>query len=142
MSATTLKIKKLTQTCIAPKRQSEGSAGYDLYSDGRYVIAPESSFLIDTGISLELPQGTYGRIAPRSSLASEFTSIGAGVIDTDYRGQVKVLFFNHSKGHVVIAHGNRIAQLILEKIITPEVEVVEDLSETTRGELGFGSTGK
>lgn len=142
MSATTLKIKKLSTTCTAPKRQTKGSVGYDLYCDGRFVVAPESSHLIGTGISIELPRGTYGRIAPRSSMALQFTSIGAGVIDPDYRGELKILFFNHSKNYVVLSHGLRVAQLIVEKVATPDIEIVEYISETARGEMGFGSTGK
>lgn len=138
----TIKIRKLSQTCIVPKRQTPGSAGYDLYSDERAVIGPNTSYVIQTGISMQLPKGTYGRVAPRSSMASKFTSIGAGVVDSDYRGEVKVLFFNHSSEYIVIKHGERIAQLIVEKIATPEIEIVEELDDTDRGEGGFGSTGK
>jgi deoxyuridine 5'-triphosphate nucleotidohydrolase len=86
--------------------------------------------------------GVYGRIAPRSGLASKFfIDVGAGVIDADYRGNVGVVLFNHSSVEFAISIGDRIAQLILEKIEVPEIECVERLTETNRGAGGFGSTG-
>lgn len=85
---------------------------------------------------------TDGRIAPRSGLAAKhFIDTGAGVIDADYRGQVKVLLFNHSDGDFQVAEGDRVAQLILERIYTPEVLEVDELEESVRGAGGFGSTG-
>lgn len=83
-----------------------------------------------------------GRIAPRSGLASKhFIDTGAGVIDSDYRGQVKVLLFNHSDSDFQVKEGDRVAQLIIERIYTPEIVVVEELEESVRGAAGFGSTG-
>lgn len=83
-----------------------------------------------------------GRIAPRSGLASKnFIDTGAGVIDADYRGQVKVLLFNHAETDFEVNEGDRVAQLIIERIYTPEIQVVEELEESVRGEGGFGSTG-
>lgn len=83
-----------------------------------------------------------GRIAPRSGLASKhFIDTGAGVIDADYRGQVKVLLFNHADADYEVKEGDRIAQLVLERIVTPEVEEVKELEESVRGAGGFGSTG-
>lgn len=83
-----------------------------------------------------------GRVAPRSGLASKnFIDTGAGVIDADYRGQVKVLLFNHAETDYEVKEGDRIAQLVLERIYTPEVAEVEDLEESARGAGGFGSTG-
>lgn len=88
------------------------------------------------------PEGTYGRIAPRSGLASKhFIDTGAGVIDADYRGEVKVLLFNHSDVDYEVKKGDRVAQLVLERIYTPEVMEVENLEESVRGAGGFGSTG-
>jgi dUTP pyrophosphatase len=90
----------------------------------------------------QCPTCTDGRIAPRSGLASKhFIDTGAGVIDADYRGQVKVLLFNHNESDFEIKEGDRIAQLVLERIYTPEVVVVEELEESVRGAGGFGSTG-
>lgn len=89
-----------------------------------------------------MPPGTYGRIAPRSGLASKhFLDTGAGVIDADYRGEVKVLMFNFSEVDYDVKQGERVAQLVLERIVTPEVLVVEKLEESVRGAGGFGSTG-
>lgn len=88
------------------------------------------------------PEGTYGRIAPRSGLASKhFIDTGAGVIDADYRGEVKVLLFNHAEVDFQVKPGDRVAQLVLERIYTPEVIEVSDLAESVRGAGGFGSTG-
>lgn len=85
---------------------------------------------------------TDGRIAPRSGLAAKnFIDVGAGVIDADYRGQVKVLLFNHSDADFVVKEGDRVAQLVLERIYTPEVVEVQELEESVRGAGGFGSTG-
>jgi dUTP pyrophosphatase len=89
-----------------------------------------------------LPEGIDGRIAPRSGLAAKhFIDTGAGVIDADYRGQVKVLLFNHADVDFQVKEGDRIAQLVLERIYTPEVQEVPELEESVRGAGGFGSTG-
>ena len=98
---------------------------------------------IDTQISIATPPGTYGRIAPRSGLAAKnMIATGAGVIDADYRGIVFVLLFNHSDKDLEVKKGDRVAQLILEKITTPEVERVDNLDKTVRGSQGFGLTDK
>ena len=95
-----------------------------------------------TGISVAIPEGCYGRIAPRSGLAvKRFIDVGAGVIDADYRGEIGVVLFNHSDEDFVVKPGDRIAQLILEKIETPTVKEAEELPDTKRGTDGFGSTG-
>lgn len=95
-----------------------------------------------TDLSIAIPLGTYARVAPRSGLAwKNFIDVGAGVVDYDYRGNVGVILFNHGKEDFVIKRGDRVAQLILEKIATPDVVEVDDLDETDRGAGGFGSTG-
>ena len=100
---------------------------------------------IPTGISVELPHNTYGRVAPRSGLTwNKFLDVGAGVVDEDYRGEILVILFNFSKENVVIKNGDKIAQLIVERIMPTEPVVYEpdqELSETKRGGSGFGSTG-
>lgn len=97
---------------------------------------------IKTDISISFPHGLYARVAPRSGLAwKNSIDVGAGVIDVDYRGTVGVILFNHSDVEFKIAAGDRVAQLILEHIYTPEVVEVEDLDETERNAGGFGSTG-
>ena len=126
----------------APTRGSDEAAGYDLYSYESETVVPKQIKLIDTGISIRVPEGTYGRIAPRSSVSKKGILINAGVIDRDYRGPVKVMVHNLSNDNYVINKNDRIAQLILEQIKTPPVELVEELDDTVRGEGGFGSTGK
>ena len=99
--------------------------------------------LISTGLSIALPPHTYGRIAPRSGLASKnFIDVGAGVIDSDYRGELKVLLFNFNESNFEIQRGHRIAQIICEKIILPKVVETTVLDSTDRGSAGFGSTGQ
>ncbi|EON96937.1 putative deoxyuridine 5 -triphosphate nucleotidohydrolase protein [Phaeoacremonium minimum UCRPA7] len=137
-----LLIKKLSDKARAPTRGSAFAAGYDIYAAKETVIPARGKGLVDTDISMAVPAGTYGRIAPRSGLASKhFIDTGAGVIDADYRGQVKVLLFNHSDADFTIQEGDRIAQLVLERIYTPEVVEVAELEESVRGAGGFGSTG-
>lgn len=124
-----------------PTRGSDEAAGYDLYSYENQTITPNKIKLIDTGISIRVPSGTYGRIAPRSSVSKKGILVNAGVIDRDYRGPVKVMVHNLSNNDYVINKNDRIAQLILEQIKTPPVELVEELDDTERGDGGFGSTG-
>lgn len=138
-----LQIKKLTQDAILPSRGSALSAGLDLYSAEETWIPAVGKLLVKTGISIALPDGCYGRVAPRSGLAcNHFVDVGAGVIDQDYRGEVKVLLFNFNRVDYQVKKGDRIAQLICEKIYIPDILQVEDLSKTDRGSGGFGSTGK
>lgn len=136
-----LKIKLLTQDSKSPIRASEGAAGYDLYSAVKTVIAPRSRSLVDTGIAIAINKDTYARIAPRSGLAVKGIDVGAGVVDSDYRGAVKVLLINTTENEFKIDIGDRIAQLIITKIENPIIEIVDDLDATVRGGGGFGSTG-
>ncbi|KAJ6445848.1 putative THOC5 family protein [Purpureocillium lavendulum] len=138
-----LQVKKLSDKARLPTRGSAFAAGYDVYAARDTVVPARGKVLVDTDISIAVPAGTYGRIAPRSGLASKhFIDTGAGVIDADYRGQVKVLLFNHAEADYEIKEGDRIAQLVLERIVTPEVVEVQELEESVRGAGGFGSTGK
>jgi dUTP pyrophosphatase len=137
-----LLIKKLSDEATTPTRGSAFAAGYDLYASKDTTVPAHGKVLVSTDISIACPEGTYGRIAPRSGLASKhFIDTGAGVIDSDYRGEVKVLLFNHASDDFPIKHGDRIAQLVLERIYTPEIMEVTDLEESVRGAGGFGSTG-
>ncbi|KAK4447682.1 dUTPase-like protein [Podospora aff. communis PSN243] len=137
-----LLIKKLSDKARLPTRGSAFAAGYDLYAARETIIPARGKALVDTDISMAVPAGTYGRIAPRSGLAAKnFIDTGAGVIDADYRGQVKVLLFNHSDTDFAVAEGDRVAQLVLERIYTPDVVEVQELEESVRGAGGFGSTG-
>ncbi|KAF9222051.1 dUTP diphosphatase [Gyrodon lividus] len=137
-----LLIKRLSDKATLPTRGSLLAAGYDLYSAEKKTIPARGKALVDTQLSIAVPAGTYGRVAPRSGLASKFMiDTGAGVIDADYRGVVFVLLFNLSDKDFEVQEGDRIAQLIIEKICTPEVLEVDNLNETLRGANGFGSTG-
>ncbi|KAJ4964846.1 hypothetical protein NE237_016695 [Protea cynaroides] len=137
-----LRVKKLSENAILPKRASPLSAGYDLSSATETKVPARGKALVPTGLSIAIPEETYARIAPRSGLAWKHSiDVGAGVIDADYRGSIGVILFNHSDVDFEVKPGDRIAQLIIEKIITPEVLEVEDLDSTVRGEGGFGSTG-
>ena len=138
-----LLIKKLMPEAIIPSRGSNGAAGYDLSSVVDIVVPGLGRVAVATGLAIRVPEGTYGRIAPRSGLAYKHgIDVLAGVIDEDYRGEVKVILYNTSERDYIIKKGDRIAQLILEKIVTPDVALVIDLEDTGRGVGGFGSTGR
>lgn len=137
-----LLIKRHSERAKIPTRGSALAAGYDLYSAEKKTVPAHGKALIDTQLSIMVPNGTYGRIAPRSGLASKYMiDTGAGVIDADYRGVVHILLYNLSDKDFEVEEGDRIAQLILERIYTPPVFEVEELDETVRGAGGFGSTG-
>lgn len=137
-----LKYIKVHPEAHAPVRASTKAAGYDLKSVSEVIVPARGKALVDTGIKIQLPEGCYGRIAPRSGLAvNNFIDVGAGVIDEDYRGVIQVVLFNHSFRDFTVTAGDRIAQLICQKIYYPDLEEVNELSETERGEERFGSTG-
>ncbi|CAH7687045.1 dUTP diphosphatase [Phakopsora pachyrhizi] len=141
-SIETLRVKRLSPDAKVPTRGSKLSAGYDLYSSKDITITKRSREVVPTDIAIAVPSSTYGRVAPRSGLAVKFgISTGAGVIDEDYRGPVGVVLFNHGDDDFKVKKGDRIAQLVIERIKTPEVFEVESLDETVRGSGGFGSTG-
>ena len=137
-----LQIKKHDPSAQIPVKGSEQAAGYDLTSTEDKVIPAQGKTLISTQLSMVVPPGTYGRIAPRSGLAAKHhIDVGAGVIDADYRGIVSVLLFNLGKEDFQVKKGDRIAQLILEKIVNAKVEEKITLDDTQRGSQGFGSSG-
>ena len=139
----TMSFKRLSEDAIAPMWASHGAAGYDLFSAETKEIASQERGIVKTDIAIMLPYGTYGRIAPRSGLAVErFIGVGAGVIDYDYRGNIGVVLFNHQKKSFQVHKGDRIAQLIVEKICNPKLVEVNELEETDPGVNGYGSTGK
>jgi dUTP pyrophosphatase len=122
-----LRIKKLHPSAQLPVKGSEHAAGYDLMSVEDSVVPSRGKILIATGLSMAIPIGNYGRIAPRSGLAAKnFIDVGAGVIDADYRGEVKVLLFNFGETDFNIKQGDRIAQLIIEKYTRTEIEEVQE----------------
>ena len=137
-----LEVKKLSADAIVPSRGSPFSAGHDLSSAENTVIKAGGKGIVKTDLSIACPDGTYGRIAPRSGLAvKKFIDVGAGVVDSDYRGPVGVVLFNFGDEDFVVNRGDRVAQLILEKVSMVEAVVVDELTETERGAGGFGSTG-
>lgn len=139
--ASTLAIKRFHPDAQLPQRQTQGSVGYDLHSVENVSIEPRGRALIDTGIGIKLPSFTYGRVAPRSGMSVKGTDVGAGIIDQDYTSCIKVLLFNHTDKPFEVKVGERIAQLIIERIDLPQVVEVDDLGDTQRGGGGFGSTG-
>ena len=137
-----LKVQKLSNNTALPKRSTDGAARYDLYASQDCTIPARGKGLVKTGLSISFPTSLYAKIAPRSRLAlKKFIDVGAGVVDSDYRGEVGVVLFNHGDQDFEVKMGDRIAQLTLEKIDTPPVEEVQGLDDTVRGSGGFGSTG-
>ncbi|XP_053127918.1 deoxyuridine 5'-triphosphate nucleotidohydrolase, mitochondrial isoform X2 [Hemicordylus capensis] len=137
-----LRFAKLSAHAVAPSRGSSRAAGYDLHSAYDCEIPSLGKAVVKTDIQIALPAGCYGRVAPRSGLAANhFIDVGAGVIDEDYRGNVGVVLFNFGKEPFKVKRGDRIAQLICERIYYPELEEVQALDDTERGSGGFGSTG-
>ncbi|CAO3571427.1 unnamed protein product [Mortierella alpina] len=137
-----LLVKKLSDKARIPTRGSKHAAGFDLYSAKAMIIPAQSQGIVPTDISIAVPEGTYGRVAPRSGLAvKHFVDVGAGVVDYDYRGPLGIVLFNFGKNDFVVEEGDRIAQLVLEKIHMCDALEVEDLDSTERGSGGFGSTG-
>ena len=134
----------LTVACkgdYLPQYAHRGDAGADLMASENRTIAPRSRELVATGIRLELPEGCVGLIWPRSGLAVKLgLDCGAGVIDSHYRGEVKILLFNHSEDEIHIKSGDRIAQLLVQKVETVQFTISDALSETVRNTDGFGST--
>ena len=137
-----LRVKLLNDNATLPTRGSPGAVGYDLACTQDFVLDTQSHILVPTGLGFQLPPGVYGRVAPRSGLTVKHgVHIGAGVIDPDYMGEVKVAMFNLGLQPVAFKKGDRIAQLILERCEVPDVLEVDVLVSTQRGEGGFGSTG-
>ena len=140
-------IKKISKEVITPKYKTEGSSGVDLsaFLNEKVVIKPNSSELIPTGLQVAIPEELEIQIRPRSGLAAK-ESMGVlnspGTIDSDYRGELKIILFNHGDKDFIINNGDRIAQMVLVPILKMEFEEVDNLPDTVRGQGGFGSTGK
>lgn len=136
-----LRFKQLDPNAVLPKRGSALAAGLDLCAIEEVEIAPKQRALARTGLAVAIPPGFYGRVAPRSGLAvKQGLDVLAGVIDSDYRGEICCVLYNTGDEPIVLPAGSRICQLILEQIITPEATWVDDLDATGRGAGGFGST--
>jgi dUTP pyrophosphatase len=144
----TFYVSNLNNNAIIPSRATRGSAGYDLSACENSIIPARGWEMVNTGIAIQIPINCYARVAPRSGLAlKKGLDVGAGVVDSDYRDAIRVILFNHSDNDFVINIGDRIAQLIFEKIYTPELNIITQaeynlqLTCSERGIGGFGSTG-
>ncbi len=140
-------VKKLDERAVLPTYGSEFSAGADLYAlcDEELVFAPNETKFVHTGLAMEIPEGYAGLIYARSGLACKRGLAPAnkvGVVDADYRGEIMVALHNHSQSEQKIAPGERIAQMVIAPFLKAEYELCDELSDTVRGEGGFGSTGR
>ena len=140
-------FKRLNQKAKLPSYKTSGSSGMDLMAcvDEPITIKPNESMLIPTGIAIAIPDDTEVQIRPRSGLAakSNITVLNTpGTIDSDYRGELKIILFNHGDKEFVVNNGDRIAQMVLMPILKIEFKEVDNLPKTIRGSGGFGSTGK
>ena len=142
-----IRVKKLSPKAILPTYGSVEAAGADLYAclEEGVTIQPGETVFIPTGIALEVPKGCAGLVYARSSMGVKRGLAPAnkvGVIDSDYRGEIKVVLLNHGKVPRTVEHGERVAQFLSTPVLTPQYEEVEELTDTDRGTGGFGSTGK
>ena len=142
-----MRVKKLRENATVPTYGSVEAAGADLYAclDEAVVIEAGKTVFVPTGLAMEVPKGYAGLIYARSSLGTKRGLAPAnkvGVIDSDYRGEVMVALHNHGAQPQTVAHGERIAQLLITPVLAPAFELWEDLTDTARGAGGFGSTGK
>jgi deoxyuridine 5'-triphosphate nucleotidohydrolase len=137
-----LSFKRLDPNAVLPTRGSLQAAGLDIYALEDLTIPPGDRVLARTGLAVAIPEGYYGRLAPRSGLATkQGLDTLAGVIDADYRGEILCLLYNSGAETILAAAQSKICQLIIEKIITPDAVWADDISATERGSGGFGSTG-
>jgi dUTP pyrophosphatase len=141
-----LKVKKVKENAILPKQAHPGDAGYDLYACEEKTIEPGGRALVDTGIAIQLPKNHEAQVRPRSGLALKrgITILNTpGTIDEGYRNAIGVILMNHSDIHAFkVQPGDRIAQMVINKVEHLEIEEVEELDDSSRGQGGFGSTGK
>lgn len=142
-----ISVKRLHPQAQLPTYGTPEAAGADLYAclEESLVIEPGETVFVPTGLALEVPKGCAGLVYARSGLACKQGLAPAnkvGVIDSDYRGEIRVVLHNHGKTPQTISHGQRIAQLIITPVLTPAYEEAEELTDTGRGSGGFGSTGK
>ena len=141
-SSVRLKVRRLTERAVMPTRATPGSAAYDIYAAGPTAVPARGQALVDTDLAMELPRHVYGQIKSRSGLTTRNrVTVQAGTIDRDYSGHVIVVMVNTSDHNFPVRQEDRIAQMVLELHLTPEVQQVTELDSTTRGGAGFGSTG-
>ena len=137
-----VKFKKLTDTAIPFKYSREGDACMDIYADDEVYIYPHETVIVKSGIAVEIPEGFEGIVRGRSGLASQGISVHLGTIDETYRGDVGVIVTNNSMQTFAIHKGNRIAQFTVKPVYPIELQEAKELTDTERGEQGYGSSGK
>lgn len=137
------KIKvKLDKGAFTPTRAYPTDAGLDLRTPIGFSVLPHSMRVIDTGVHIEIPEGFYGALRSKSGLMTKKRITTDGTIDAGYNGSIAVALFNHSEELAIFDEGDKVAQLVIQPCETPEVEIVDELTETERGEKGFGSSGR
>ena len=142
-SKSVLDFKRLDPRAVLPVRGTPLSAGLDLFCIDEVRMEPKTRARAHTGLSVAIPEGFYGRVAPRSGLAAkQGLDVLSGVIDADYRGEIICLLYNTGEDVIILPAGSKMCQLIIEQIVTPEAVWSEELEETKRGAAGFGSTGR
>ena len=135
-------VKRLTDTAILPTRNNPTDAGLDVYADEDWFVTGRHKAVIKTGLTMSIPDGYVARIAPRSSLAMNNIDVLAGVVDSSYRGEVKIILINHADSDYEIKHGDKIAQILIQPVELWMPVEVDELDDTARGTKGFGSSGK
>lgn len=136
-----IKIKKLNPDAIIPSYAHEGDAGMDIYSCEDFILLPHERHLFSTGISIELPEGYVALIWDKSGVANKGIKSMGGVIEYTYRGEYKIILYNTSKEPYEVKKSQKIAQILIQPIMNANVQEVNELSETKRGDGAFGSTG-
>ncbi len=133
---------KLEEKAIMPTRAHSTDAGLDLYAPYNQEVPPKRSVVFDTGVHIELPQGTAGLLVSKSGLSTKYNLMSSGLIDEGYTGSIRVQLYNHSDQWYTVKRGDKISQLVIIPVFTPEIELVDKLEETERGNKGFGSSGR
>jgi dUTP pyrophosphatase len=137
-----LKIKKAQKEAKIPTRAHHDDAGIDMYACGEHTVLPHSTAMIPSGVAFEIEEGYVGLIWDKSSIGSKSLKTLGGVIDAGYRGEVSVMVHNLLDTPYTFEHGQKVAQILIQKVEFPDIEEVEELSDSKRGTGGFGSTGK
>ncbi|MEE8574228.1 MAG: dUTP diphosphatase [Thermodesulfobacteriota bacterium] len=139
-----VRFKRLSDAALLPSYAHPGDAGMDIFSSEALRVAPGETRLVKTGLTIELPENTEAQVRPKSGLAlnHSVTVLNTpGTIDEGYRGEIGVILINHGKNDFTVEEGMKIAQMVIKPVVRVEIEEVDELSDTTRGEGGFGSTG-
>lgn len=138
-----MRVKLLSDSSLPPRYAQPGDAGADLFADEDAIVHARGQKLIRTGVALEIPEGYFGLVRPRSGLATKY-GIGintSGVIDSGYRGEISVTLINHTDANYMVNQGDRIAQILILPVEQATFNIVSDLSDSVRGSGGYGSTG-